>query len=468
MLNGKNSQSMSGSDRPVYLEGIIAIMTMPEWRIPTFANTSPAAPQKQGITKKANPSLDSTGSDFLVESIHHNIRNIFSQNLLSQMAYCVDKMSMRHTPASVVTFCGNTCAYAFFFCPQVGDVLVRVWNLTPDLLRSATSRFELHPSLRTRTTLSEDVGAYFPAPSRSLSFVSHASLVRYLRTKVLGPMSASHIDWFGPWISRWTGRDTDLFFVFLKHFHTLIAEFLPPNARASNFVYIPGLVPVHAQILAVIENTVNKQCVPQPQDSMQGPASVTFDDLMDGPDAAATALPLGAANKFRAMSDNRLVMMLRNFLRDSAVQPFTKRILAESFCGILKLAAKRTSLFNHNGCFTLCDFVEELASIVPPYCRSSDLPDFLDWQFWLEVCRQMMLSNNSLTEVRAFAFIFATWDTINSVDRRKEHLCLDMLLDERLFYQYFSHWSPMVRTYFHRLLCWRIARYDGDATELDM
>ena len=468
MLNGKNCQSMNGSDRPVYLDGILAIMSMPEWRIPAFANTSPAAPQKQSITKKANSSLDSTGSDFLTESIHHNIRNIFSQNLLSQMAYCVDKMSMRHTPASVVSFCGKTCAYAFFFCPQVADVLVRLWSLTPDLLRSVASRFDFDPSLSRRTSQSEDIGAYFPVPARSLSYVSHASFVRYLRAKVLGPMSASHINWFGPWTPRCAGRDTDLFYVFVKHFHILITEFLPHDTQPSSFVYVPGLVPVHAQILTVIENTVNKQCIPQPQDTLQGPTSATFDDMMEGPDAPATALPLGGANKFRAMSENRLVMMLKDFLRDTTVQAPTKQILAESFCGILKLAARRTSLFNHNGCFTLCDFVEELASIVPSYCSSSGLPDLLDWQFWLEVCSQMTLSNNSLTEIRAFTFIFTMWDAINSVDERKEHLCLEMLLDERSFYRYFSHWSPMVRAYFHRLLCWRIARFDGEATELDM
>jgi hypothetical protein len=39
---------------------------------------------------------------------------------------------------------------------------------------------------------------------------------------------------------------------------------------------------------------------------------------------------------------------------------------------------------------------------------------------------------------------------------------MQFLLHEDHFYRYFSHWSPMVRAYFHRLLCWRVARLNAD------
>jgi hypothetical protein len=289
-----------------------------------------------------------------------------------------------------------------------------------------------------------------------------------MRAKTASPFSAPYINWLGPWLSRWTGRDTDLFFVFVKYFHILMDEFLLRDTATSELVYVPGLVPVHAQVLAVLESTLNKQSAPQVPDSMHAPTSATFDDFIDAPDAAATALPLGAANKFRAMSDNRLVMLLRDVLRDSGIRPSAKHMLAESFCRLLKVAARKVSLFNHGACFALCDLVEELALIVPPYSKSVDLPDLLDGEFWLEVCRQMLMSNNSLTEVRAFGFVFAIWDFMNDNDRRKENLCLELLLSNEMFYQFFTHWSPMVRAYFQRLLCWRLARHDGKASELDM
>jgi hypothetical protein len=47
-------------------------------------------------------------------------------------------------------------------------------------------------------------------------------------------------------------------------------------------------------------------------------------------------------------------------------------------------------------------------------------------------------------------------------------LCVDWLLTEEIFDAFYNHWCPLVRGYYHRLLCWRICRCDGNATEEDM
>ena len=52
-------------------------------------------------------------------------------------------------------------------------------------------------------------------------------------------------------------------------------------------------------------------------------------------------------------------------------------------------------------------------------------------------------------------------------EQMKKDLCLDWLLGPAFLAEHFQHWCPMVRHYFHRLLCWRMARYDGTASELD-
>ncbi|KAK2809836.1 hypothetical protein FQN50_003476 [Emmonsiellopsis sp. PD_5] len=475
VLNGRNSQSLTGVDRPVFLEAIIGIMTRPEWRIPTSQNsssssspTTPTVSNPAAPMSRSNTSLESTGTDFLIESIHHNIRNIFAQNLLSQIAYCIDKMSMRQTPASLVTFSGKTCAYAFFFCPGVADILVRLWNTSPDTLRRILGAFDLDRSAKSRLETSEYISSNFPPTLRSLCFTSHASLVRCLRQKTNPPLSSSHINWSGPWISRWSGRDTDLFFVFVKHFHILVAGFLSPGCERSKYVYVPGLISVHAQILTVLEHTLNKKSTPQSMENFQGPTSTTFDDFIDGADASASAMPIGAANSLRVMSENRLILLLKDVLADRSIQPSFKQAFVENFCAILKVATRKISLFDHNACFVLFDFVEELVSVIPPYCVETNQPDLLDWRFWLDVCKQMMESNNSLTEVRVFAFIYTVWDEINRVDEGKEALCLGILLHESFFYRYFNHWSPMVRSYFQRLLCWRLARYEGNPSSLDI
>ncbi|OJK05224.1 hypothetical protein ASPACDRAFT_21244 [Aspergillus aculeatus ATCC 16872] len=469
MLNGKNNQSISGTDRPVYLEAVVGIMTRPEWRIPF-----PMPPSSRNFSRSlthASTSISessdgSSSSDFLLESIHHNIRNIFIQNLLSQMAFVVERMSMRHAPASLVAFCGKACAYAFFFCPGVADILVRLWNTPPSVFRRVLDQSKLDKGSGTRA-LAQELTANFPAALRSLSFYAHTALVRYLRQKPDVPLSTAQIPWQSPWATRWCGRDTDLFFVFVKYIHVLYADALPPELEKSKRILAPGLLPIHSQLLVVLEDTLYKQSVPQVPDSTHTASAVTFDDFIEGADAAVSALPLGTANSHRLMAENRLIILLRDFLSESSLEPNHARLLyAESFGTIMRAAAEKTSLFDHNACFLLCDFVEEVIPIVTRYSLSIEA-DLFDWKFWLEVCRQMMQSHNSLTEVRVFAFLFCIWSTWTASEERKADLCLKFLLDESLFYHYFSHWSPMVRAYFQRLLCWRLGRFSDDPTMLD-
>ncbi|KAN0083299.1 Protein of unknown function (DUF1765) domain containing protein [Elaphomyces granulatus] len=465
MLNGKKNQSISGTDRPVYLEAIAGIMMRPEWRLPFFASDGSTLSQPVSTAGSKN-SCDSSGSDFLVESIYHNTRNIFVQNLLSQMAFVADRMSMRHVPASLVGFCGKACAYAFFFCPGVADMLIRLWNTPPEVLRRVLGGASIYRGLEQRS-VAQELASSFPPAVRAFALTSHAALVRYLRQKPSVPLSTAQISWQGPWNSRWCGRDTDLFFVFVKYFHVILAEFLHPETEKAKRILAPGVLSVHAQLLVVLEDTLYKQSIPQQQENPHTTSPVTFDDFIEGPDVSVSATPLGVANCHRSMAENRLIILLRDFLSETSRETNPARqIYAESFCGVLKAAASKTSLFDHNACFVLCDFIEEAITIISRYSQEVQV-ELFDWDFWFSVCRQMIRSHNSLTEVRVFAFIFCVWNTWTGAEERKRDLCLDFLLHEDIFYHYFSHWSPMVRAYFHRLLCWRVSRYNGDPSPLD-
>ncbi|KAF4762680.1 hypothetical protein HAV15_005744 [Penicillium sp. str.  len=472
MLNGKHNQSISGTDRPVFLEAIVGIMARPEWRIPfpmAQNGSGPTESLKYASTSVSETSdgSGSSGSDFLVESIHHNIRNVFIQNLLSQMAFVVERMSMRHAPASLVAFCGKVCAYAFFFCPGVPEILVRLWSTPPNTFRRILSE-----SAGSRTgnmrACTQELALCFPPALRPLAFHSPAPLLRYLRQKPELPLNTTPINWNRPWIARWAGRDTDLFFVFVKYIHILYAEYLPPGTEKAKRILAPGLLIVHAQVLLVLEDTIYKQSAQQGSDNPHTAAAITFDDFIESPDASASTQHLrSGSNTHRSMAENRLIILLRDLLSESSVEPNRARLLfAESFCGIIKAAAQKMSLFDHNACFLLCDFLEEVIPIITRYAQSIET-ELFDWGFWLDVCRQMMQSHNSLTEVRVFSFLFCIWGTWTATEERKASICLDFLLHERVFYHYFNHWSPMVRAYFHRLLCWRVGRFNTEPSSLD-
>ncbi|KAJ5616100.1 hypothetical protein N7537_001214 [Penicillium hordei] len=472
MLNGKHNQSISGTDRPVFLEAVVGIMARPEWRIPfpmAQNGSGPTESLKYASTSVSETSdgSGSSGSDFLVESIHHNIRNIFIQNLLSQMAFVVERMSMRHAPASLVAFCGKVCAYAFFFCPGVPEVLVRLWSTPPNLFRRILSE-SAGPRTGNMRACTQELALCFPPALRPLAFHSPAPLLRYLRQKPELPLNTTPINWNRPWIGRWAGRDTDLFFVFVKYIHILYAEYLPPGTEKAKRIFAPGLLIVHAQLLFVLEDTIYKQSAQQGSDNPNTAAAITFDDFIESPDASASTQHLrSGSNTHRSMAENRLIILLRDLLSESSVEPNRARLLfAESFCGIIKAAAQKTSLFDHNACFLLCDLLEEVIPIITRYAQSIET-ELFDWGFWLEVCRQMMQSHNSLTEVRVFSFLFCIWGTWTATEERKASICLDFLLHEPVFYHYFNHWSPMVRAYFHRLLCWRVGRFNTEPSSLD-
>lgn len=247
VLDGRQNQTVSGVDRPILLDACYAIMTRPEWRTAPSVyaplrerSTSPAERRTLPRKKSSATSLSSSASQFMVESVYHNTRNLFVQNLLAQMSFVVDKMSLRHAPASLVTFCGKAAAYAFFFVPGVADMLVRIWKLQTDLLQRVASEFGM-PKRPNRVDMDEIV-AGFPAHMHPLGWSSAKQLATQLRRPPSPPIMAGKIAWFGPWVARWCGRDSDLFFVFAKHYHILAEEFLPLDLTLLQKARCPGMI----------------------------------------------------------------------------------------------------------------------------------------------------------------------------------------------------------------------------------
>jgi len=472
LLAGRNNQSISGTDRPAILEGIAGIMERPEWRLspspfcPLADRTEPVPT----LTSNSTSSLSSGASDFLAESVYHNVRNIFTQNLLAQMAFVVDKMSLRNAPASLVTFCGKTCAYSFFFCLGVADILVRLWEPSLDTMRRVLEESGISRQDRMESVSNQILPA-FPPCLHALKFHSPAKTVRSLRKPSALPLGTAKLDWYGPWVKRWSGTESDLFYVFVKHYHILATDFLPPEPTCAERICVPGLVMVHSQILTNLDATINRHSTTlQQEDHSNGAALITFDDVLSDPDASPSTIPLPPTNATRLMAENRLIMLIRDFFSERSSNYVTARqMFAEAFDHLLKASARKISIYDNNACYTLCDFLEEAFVILVRYEQITSIQkSALDWPFWLSVCKQMAASQNTTTEIKLYAFLYSVWTTVVGNESRKAELCLDFLLEPEFFESRFNHWCPMVRAYFMRLLCWRIARHDGEETDSDM
>lgn len=465
MLHGKNNQSISGTDRPAILDGISGIMERPEWRLSpsplcplTRRNMGTATPRT-----KSSTSLASSGVDFLTESVHHNVRNMFVQNLNSQMAFVVDRMSLRNASASLVTFCGKATAYAFFFCPGIAEVLVRLWDTPTDTMRRVLEENGVGKFENLGDTSAVVISA-FPPAIQQLGFCSLGKTLKHLRTQIALPLGTANIQWYGFWLERWLGRESDLFYAFVKHFHILVTDYIPPDLTKKERICVPGLLLVHAQVLANLDSTVHRDAGHSQGD---GPAGLSpiFDDILADPDAVASTMPPIPTNAIRVMAENRLIMLIRDFLSERPTEhPRARHLFAEAFNDLLQACARRTSVFDHSACYTLCDFLEEALLILVRYEHVSSTDDTLiNSKFWLDVCKKMISSQNTMTEVRLFAFLYTVWPTIIGNAERKYDLCIGLLLNKAIFERTFNHWCPMVRAYYMRLLCWRVGRFDGDS-----
>ena len=466
MLNGRHGESVSGNDRPAVLEAATALMVRPEWIVPPPpVHARSAKGPRASLKSRSTTSLGSTMSDFLIESVFHNIRNTFTQNLLAQMAYVVQKMSMRNVAASVVTFCGKATAYAFFYCEGVAAILVRLWAIPTDTLRRVLTECGISRTDKL-DAISDRVCISYPACIHPLAFQSLQATARYLRSRPHLPIATSYIPWHGPWVSRWAGRDTDLFFVFVKHFTDLISRFMPDRLSAKEQIVAPGWALVQAQILTVMGSTVQRSSDSQSVEHLTGSSTPAFEEMLGEADATATLLPLPANGIGRSMAENRLVMLLRDCLADSTLMTDkAQSIFADVFNRLLRATARYTSIFDHNACFTLCDFLEEAVVILMRYYQPST--SGFEWSFWFDVCEHMLKSQNSMTEVRLFAFLFSMWGYIAKDDDQRHKICLDWLLSKDTFHAQFNHWCPMVRAFFMRLLIWKVARPSVKGSDLD-
>lgn len=464
MLQMQNG--LSGMDRPVILEAILAIMARPEWRLgpsgiaPLCRRTS-----KDLLRNVSTDSLATDDSESSCDSVYGDIRSTFVQNLYFQMNVVVDKMSLRHAPASLVSFCGTATAYAFFFCPGIAENLLQSWKTPLHTIKRVAEEFGL-PRRAGMSARQDDIIAAFPTNLHVLGWSSPRALVNHLRKPVTLPKNSTTFPEHGLWVNRWCGRDSEFFYDFCKEYHILMEDFVPTNTPFIEKARAPAFVLVHAQIVSVIEATLHKM---DAADDLAANQAQSFDDILARADASVTALPISPfGNMSRLMSENRLVMLVRDFLDRPTEYEEAQRTFAEAFSCSLKTAAKKTSLYNHSACFMLCDFLEELWPIYAKYHQLNTFElDFIDWQFWLEAWQKMLESSNNLTVIRLFSFLHTIWDLLRDVDSRLEAVCLEWLVSEDTFERFFIHWCPMVRGYYMRLLAWRICRYEGIATQLE-
>src|ERR1700712_4507156 len=94
-----------------------------------------------------------------------------------------------------------------------------------------------------------------------------------------------------------------------------------------------GFILVQAQVLTALDATIHRQ-------PASDPLPISFDDVLAGADATAAALPLPSNNSARLMAENRLIMLLRDFMSERPSDFHTARMtFAETFSKMMQAVA---------------------------------------------------------------------------------------------------------------------------------
>ena len=205
-------------------------------------------------------------------------------------------------------------------------------------------------------------------------------------------------------------------------------------------------------ILSAVRKTQSKRSDPirpgllvgEIDDTMMIPSSNTSGEVSTTPHTVSTNDISSLVSSNKSTSSDRRISL------PSSQSKQHVSLFSVLFERTLKAAVRKTSVWEGQACFALCDVIERLIPVIDDsFSKVQDTFPCLDWSFWMDVVKKMVLqSDNSVTQARAFGFLFNIWERCPSGD--------DWLFEEETWELLFCHWSTLVRCYFMNLVCWRV------------
>lgn len=455
-LGSQNQTSpVSALDRNAYLECISRIMALREWV--------------------------SADSEALA---------VFSSCLADTLDFCVRRVqSLKIVPISMCAFVGKVFAYAFFNLPHVCNALLFLLNVKQALVLALVSYCE-EPS----TSEVADAKAAFPKHlSHLIAFKGLDNVPKAKQGVINSIPPPSHPvkgirDPSGVWVRKWSCSDSDIFNSFFRHYISLADMFLA-NANRNREVLpavLPGFYIIATHVYQVFEYSINRivhnmrnpeipagTVPPVSAQSPSKPSSPPRTNKLPASPATAGPVPqLSNSYPFKSNDTNyTCISKILKTTRDISFSsiPFANnltRFIDSMFVNI----ARSTSIYdcNRNGL---------ILSLVHVHSTHVFDTSNIDWDFWLG-CVYLMLSETHHLQItqRSMAFLFNVWDRIPDqlckVEVPQSILYLkgwlrdplesikmnfsNWLTSTEVWMKFFLHWNPIVRSYFLRLLVWRV------------
>lgn len=431
-------QQVSLTDRNAYLECISRIFCRKEWFL-------------------AGPEAMETYSDYLSETL----------------SYAINKLSsMKIVPLSMSAFVGKTFAYAFFFIPGVSNALLFLLNVKQSTVESSLTR-------NGKVSFDTINAARLVFPVHLKAFIGYKGLQNLDRVKKKSincvPPPKHPVRGIsepkGLWVRSWSCCDSDVFNSFFRHYVS-VASFFVDDRNDIPLQVFPGFHIIMGNVHQIFCVCINKILLETTASGSYKKFSVTKTaSAINGP------VFIGSSVVSRPLDANYAPLIkLFKTIRDVGYSNVSfSAELVKSVDNVMINLATVTSIHEFGRSASIFNLVCEYSNYVADSSH-------IDWEFWLG-CSFLTLSKSNLIQsiTMSFAFIFNVWSVIPSqlpkeVDpRTQSHLSgwltnpnesykqnfARWLTSNDIWEQYFTHWNPLVRSHYMRLISWRVIGFNN-------
>lgn len=396
LLADLRTDNITGSDRNAFYEALSGIMSRPEWLV---------APSAQYLRL-----LVSTG-EFMLHKVS----------------------SGTAIPLAIAAFTGKVLAYCFFFVPGVAIQLIWLLRVPQRCIDRLIARLQNEEQCTCNNLES--------VPDHLLPLVGMTTAMSRPPPECRDPKFAWLHD--SSWSKYWQ-PDSGVFNSFLKHYCSLVCQVcLPMDSQVSLHKCAPGWTLLLASEVNFLDYFVRHT---SPTNRKK---AITVNALAPG-------LSNGTVTA-RNVNELKLFKVIREVLHNDDQCLVYFHSFVKQFDQVLQAVAASINVYHADACGKICDLVEEWAASVAlehPKTQDQTRSQSISWEWWIAVAQRMLTSNNCYSEIRALTMIFNAWpsftdDAADQVTR--------WTLSAATWQKLFCHWSPLVRSYYHRLLCYRLA-----------
>lgn len=445
------------------------------WRLLLSALTAPTTVPQVSLTDR-NAYLECVSrilcrSDWFLAG--SDAMAMYTSCLCDTLDYAINKISTtKIVPVSLSAFTGKTFAFAYFFVPGVALALLFLLNVRQSTLKSSLAH---RPALPADTVATAK--AVFPDHLAGLIDYRGVQSVERAKQKSINCLSPPKhpvrgiCEPNGPWVRSWCCCGSDIFNAFFRHYITVCSVFVQDRIDVPVDAF-PGFHVVVGNLHQVFSFCINKILV-------KTAANGSWNKLSVGKAERIPAdAPSAGSNAVLRTTDANYALLIKVFrtIRDIGYcEVHFAAEVVKAVDRVMVTLASSTSVYDFGRTAAVLNLVCEYANHV------ADTAD-IDWEFWLG-CTYLALSKTSLVPcvTVSLAFLFNVWAMIpirlsenfdwrtqvyragwltNRSESYKENFAR-WLTSNDTWHVFFTHWSPLVRAYYMRLIAWRVIGFNN-------